>query len=292
MNLIRSFQSRKKEINKFKDDLRVIKYIKEDNYFNNDSKVPDDMMIFCKGCNDSVLTDNLIKGKFVCPKCGFHHKIGAHQRIELIFDSFVEHDKFLKEKTFTFDGYENKIESYREKTELIDAVITGVGSINNNKIAVAVMDSYFMMGSMGQTVGEKITRIVEYATSKNLPLIIFSTSGGARMQEGVIALMQMAKVSQAINLHREKNLYISVLTHPTTGGVSASFASLGDITIAEPNTLIGFAGKRVIQRTISETLPDNFQTSEFLLEKGFIDMIVEREKLKDTLSSIVKLHNY
>lgn len=291
MNLIKSLQNRKKEVNKFKDDLRVIKYIKEDTYFNYSSKVPDDMMLLCSNCNTSILTEQFNEKLYVCPNCNFHHKINAHTRLKLTFDSFIEHDKFLREKNISFDGYKNKIDEYREKTNLIDAVVTGVATINDISTAVAVMDSYFMMGSMGQIVGEKITRIIEYATRNNLPLIIFCTSGGARMQEGVVALMQMAKVSQALSLHKKNNLYISVLTHPTMGGVSASFASLGDITIAEPNALIGFAGRRVIERTICEKLPDEFQTSEFLLEKGFLDMIVEREKLKDTLESILKLHN-
>lgn len=291
MNLIKSLQNRKKEVNKFKDDLRVIKYIKEDTYFNYSSKVPDDMMLLCSNCNTSILTEQFNEKLYVCPNCNFHHKINAHTRLKLTFDSFIEHDKFLREKNISFDGYKNKIDKYREKTNLIDAVVTGVATINDISTAVAVMDSYFMMGSMGQIVGEKITRIIEYATRNNLPLIIFCTSGGARMQEGVVALMQMAKVSQALSLHKKNNLYISVLTHPTMGGVSASFASLGDITIAEPNALIGFAGRRVIERTICEKLPDEFQTSEFLLEKGFLDMIVEREKLKDTLESILKLHN-
>ncbi len=292
MALIKSFQNRKKTINDFKDNLRIIKYIKEDTYFNEGSNVPDDMVVLCKKCNNTILTEMLIASKFVCPKCSHHHKIGAHTRLQITFDSFDEHDKFLKEKSFPFEQYKDKIEQYREKTDLIDAVITGVATLNEIKVAVAVMDSYFMMGSMGQTVGEKITRIVEYATKQKLPLIIFCTSGGARMQEGIVSLMQMAKVSQAIGIHKEKNLYISVLTHPTTGGVSASFASLGDITIAEPNALIGFAGRRVIERTINLTLPDEFQTSEFLLKKGFVDMIVEREKLRDTLENILKLHNF
>ncbi|MFI3330052.1 MAG: acetyl-CoA carboxylase, carboxyltransferase subunit beta [bacterium] len=290
--MIKSFQNRKKTVNDFKDNLRIIKYIKEDTYFNQDSNVPDDMVVLCKKCNNSILTELLINNKFVCPKCSHHHKIGAHIRLQLTFDSFDEHDKFLKEKSFAFDQYKNKIEQYREKTDLLDAVITGVATLNKSSVAVAVMDSYFMMGSMGQTVGEKITRLVEYATKHNLPLVIFCTSGGARMQEGIISLMQMAKVSQAIAIHKQKNLYVSVLTHPTTGGVSASFASLGDITIAEPNSLIGFAGRRVIERTINVQLPDEFQTSEFLLDKGFIDMIVERDKLRNTLDSILKLHNY
>ncbi len=292
MNLIKSLQNRKKEVNKFKDDLRVIKYIKEDTYFNYDSKIPNDMMMLCSECNTSVLTQTFNDKLFVCPNCNFHHKINAYTRLKLTFDSFIEHDKFLKEKNISFEGYKTKIDEYREKTNLTDAVVTGVATINDISSAVAVMDSYFMMGSMGMVVGEKITRIIEYATNNNLPLIIFCTSGGARMQEGVVALMQMAKVSQALNLHKKNNLYISVLTHPTMGGVSASFASLGDITIAEPNALIGFAGRRVIERTICETLPTEFQTSEFLLEKGFLDMIVEREKLKDTLESILKLHNF
>ncbi len=292
MNLIKSFQNRKQQINDFKADLRTIKYIKDDTYFNDTSKIPDDKIVSCKKCNNFLITDQLVENGFVCTRCGHHHKLDAYTRIDLTFDSFEEHDKTLKENSIVFEDYKNKIESYREKTSLIDAVVTGVATIEDTNIAVGVMDSYFMMGSMGQIVGEKITRLVEYATENNLPLILFCTSGGARMQEGIISLMQMAKVSQAINIFREKGLYISVLTNPTTGGVSASFASLGDITIAEPNALIGFAGRRVIENTINQKLPQEFQTSEFLLKRGFLDMIVERKKMKDTLYSILKLHNY
>ena len=184
-----------------------------------------------------------------------------------------------------------KLKINREKSELNEAVITGVGSINSNKVATAIMDSNFMMGSMGSAVGEKITRIIEYATENKLPLIIFTASGGARMQEGIFSLMQMAKTSAAIAKHdKEGLLYISVITNPTTGGVTASFAMLGDIIISEPNSIIGFAGRRVIENTINEKLPEDFQSAEFALEKGLIDSIVKRKDLRGYLSKILSLH--
>ncbi|MGL4948992.1 MAG: acetyl-CoA carboxylase carboxyltransferase subunit beta, partial [Anaeroplasmataceae bacterium] len=219
-------------------------------------------------------------------------KISVKSRIESTFDSFNEMFNNVKNLGTEFPGYKEKLNTSQKLTDLEDAVVTGVASINNIDVCVAVMDSEFMMGSMGSVVGEKITLLIEYATDNNLPLIIFCASGGARMQEGIISLMQMAKISAALSRFKEKNLYVSVLTNPTTGGVSASFASLGDITIAEPKALIGFAGKRVIESTIKETLPDEFQTAEFLLEKGFLDLIVERKKLKETLYKILSLHNY
>ena len=189
------------------------------------------------------------------------------------------------------NGYEDKLKINREKSELNEAVITGVGSINSNKVATAIMDSNFMMGSMGSAVGEKITRIIEYATENKLPLIIFTASGGARMQEGIFSLMQMAKTSAAIAKHdKEGLLYISVITNPTTGGVTASFAMQGDIIISEPNAVIGFAGRRVIENTINEKLPEDFQSAEFALEKGFIDSIVKRKDLRNYLSKILSLH--
>ncbi len=191
-----------------------------------------------------------------------------------------------------FDGYEKKIELERKKTGLREAVITGTAKIDGIKTVICMMDNRFMMASMGTAVGEKITRAVEYATAKKLPLIIFCTSGGARMQEGILSLFQMAKTAAAIRRHGEAGLlYVAVLTNPTTGGVTASFASLGDITIAEPKALIGFAGPRVIEQTIGGRLPEGFQSSEYLLKHGFIDIIVPREEMREKLAAILKIHS-
>ena len=190
-----------------------------------------------------------------------------------------------------FPGYEEKLKKAEQKSGLDEGVLCGVGNINSKKVATAIMDSNFMMGSMGSAVGERITRIIEYATQNKLPLIIFTASGGARMQEGIISLMQMAKTSAAIAKHDEAGLlYISVITNPTTGGVTASFAMLGDIIISEPGAILGFAGRRVIENTINQKLPEDFQSAEFMLEKGFVDDIVDRKNLKNYLSRVLKLH--
>ena len=231
---------------------------------------------------------------YVCPHCGAHLKLNAHERIRQIVDegSFVEMDKRMTLlEGRTFPGYEEKLERLQKKTGLYEAVVTGTAKLGGIKCALAIMDSNFFMGSMGQIVGEKITRCIEYATKKKLPLIIFCTSGGARMQEGILSLVQMAKTSAALAKHHEAGLlYISYLTHPTTGGVSASFAMLGDIILAEPKCLIGFAGKRVIASTVNEELPADFQTAEFVLEKGFIDRIVERKDSRNVLIQLLRLH--
>ena len=190
-----------------------------------------------------------------------------------------------------FPGYEEKLKKAEQKSDLDEGVVCGVGNINSKKVATAIMDSNFMMGSMGSAVGERITRIIEYATQNKLPLIIFTASGGARMQEGIISLMQMAKTSAAIAKHDEAGLlYISVITNPTTGGVTASFAMLGDIIISEPGAILGFAGRMVIENTINQKLPEDFQSAEFMLEKGFVDDIVDRKNLKNYLSRVLKLH--
>ena len=190
-----------------------------------------------------------------------------------------------------FPGYEEKLKKAEQKSDLDEGVLCGVGNINSKKVATAIMDSNFMMGSMGSAVGERITRIIEYSTQNKLPLIIFTASGGARMQEGIISLMQMAKTSAAIAKHYEAGLlYISVITNPTTGGVTASFAMLGDIIISEPGAILGFAGRRVIENTINQKLPEDFQSAEFMLEKGFVDDIVDRKNLKNYLSRVLKLH--
>ncbi|CDG01516.1 Putative Acetyl-coenzyme A carboxylase carboxyl transferase subunit beta [Clostridium chauvoei JF4335] len=256
--------------------------------------IPSGMWTKCDSCGNVLYTKDLDLNLNVCNRCGFHFRINAKERIRQIFDkdSFKEVFKeVVTTNPLNFNGYEEKIKKGISSSGSDEAVITGIGKINKIEVATAVMDSFFMMGSMGSVVGEKITRIVEYATDNNLPLIIFTTSGGARMQEGIFSLMQMAKVSAAIARHDEKGLlYITVLTDPTTGGVTASFAMEGDIILSEPKTLVGFAGRRVIENTIKETLPEDFQSSEFLLEKGFIDSIVERKNLRGHIYKILYLH--
>ncbi|MFX3673225.1 MAG: acetyl-CoA carboxylase, carboxyltransferase subunit beta [Paenisporosarcina sp.] len=256
--------------------------------------VPEGIMTKCPECRHIGLTKDLKKNNKVCPSCNYHYKMTAQERVSIFLDedSFSSMDDHLQTgNPLNFPGYSEKIKLDAEKTGLNEAVLTGVGTIDNQKIVVAIMDAHFRMGSMGSVVGEKITRAVEHATELNVPFIIFTASGGARMQEGVLSLMQMAKTSVALKRHSEKgNLYISIMTHPTTGGVSASFASLGDINIAEPKALIGFAGRRVIEQTVREKLPENFQTAEFLLEHGQLDAVVHRNDMKYTVSTLVKLH--
>lgn len=248
----------------------------------------------CSKCHNEVLTSDLKKSYGVCPACGHYFTLKPASRISMICDpgSFRELNANLKTTDpLQFPGYGEKLEQSREKTGQSDAVVTGTIRIDGRKAAVAVLDSRFFMGSMGVVVGEKIVRIAEYAGKKKLPLIIFSASGGARMQEGLFSLMQMARTSAAVEKFKEDGgLYISVLTHPTTGGVSASFANLGDIILAEPKALIGFAGPRVIEQTIGQKLPAGFQRAEFQLEHGMVDRIVERKDLKNTLSRLLYIH--
>lgn len=256
--------------------------------------VPENLFHSCPNCKESIPFEDLMHNLYVCPSCNHHLKLTAHERLRQIVDehTFVETDKHMSLKEgLAFPGYEDKLEALIKKTGLFEAVVTGVGKIGGYKTVIAVMDSNFFMGSMGSIVGEKITRCIELATRKKLPLLIFATSGGARMQEGILSLVQMAKTSAALAKHKEAGLlYISYLTHPTTGGVSASFAMLGDIILAEPDCLIGFAGKRVIASTVNEKLPDDFQKAEFLLKKGFIDKIVERKDAYHTLAKILSFH--
>ena len=252
------------------------------------------LLISCPKCKSSLSKVTLSKALYVCPDCGYHYKISANRRIKYLIDqeSFQELDSTLMgNNPLSFPCYEEKLNSIQEETGLVEGVITGIGTINKIKTVLGVLDSRFLMGSMGVAVGEKLTRAIEYATNHDLPLIICSASGGARMQEGVFSLMQMAKTSAAIQKHGKKGLlYISVLTNPTTGGVTASFASLGDIILSEPGALIGFAGPRVIEQTIKQKLPEGFQSAEYLLEHGFLDAIVERKVLKSTLSLLLQLH--
>ena len=261
---------------------------------NEKKEIPDNVFKSCDHCNASIPFHDLMNNYYVCDRCGHHLKISARERIRQLVDesTFQELDRQMTSvNRDEFVGYDEKLEKYKSATGLQEAVVCGIASIDGMKCAIAIMDSHFMMGSMGAVVGEKITRTIEMAHKKHLPLLISCTSGGARMQEGIISLMQMAKTSAALKRFSDAGgLYITLLTNPTTGGVSASFAMLGDIIISEPNALIGFAGKRVIEKTINEVLPKEFQHAKFVQEKGFIDMIVERKQMKKTISDLLRLH--
>jgi len=265
---------------------------KED--LSNKPSTPNGLFNKCASCGETIFSEELRKNLFVCPTCGFYFRMYATTRIESVADenTFEEWGTDLEESNpLGTPGYESKIKALREKTSLHEAVVTGVCEIEGHKTVLCVMDCRFMMASMGSVVGEKITRAVERATAEKLPVIIFCASGGARMQEGIVSLMQMAKTSAALKKHSDAGLlYISVLTDPTTGGVTASFAMLGDIILAEPNALIGFAGPRVIEQTIGQKLPEGFQRSEFLLDHGFVDAIVTRTEMKQTLGKILAIH--
>lgn len=263
------------------------KPIKKNNYDEN-------TLVKCKECGRETTKKELSNNLYVCPHCGYHYSISGKYRIKTVLDkgTFREFGGgIIGKNPLHFPEYDQKLKEQREKTGINEAVITGSGQIDGQKVIICVMDSRFIMGSMGIAVGEKITRAAEYATKKRLPLIIFCASGGARMQEGILSLFQMAKTSAAIQRHNTSNLlYITVLTHPTTGGVTASFASLGDIILAEPKALIGFAGPRVIEQTINQKLPEGFQRSEYLMEHGFVDAICQRKDMKKALSTLLKTH--
>ncbi|MBQ9520679.1 MAG: acetyl-CoA carboxylase, carboxyltransferase subunit beta [Acholeplasmatales bacterium] len=287
-----SFNKRKEKILEFNTALEELNLRKR--YETTIPKeIPDDLIVKCPKCTKFILKDNYILDHKVCPYCNHHGRLTAKERLIDLMDMGY---KFLfsnvKENYLDFPEYEDKLNKAKKDTDADESVLCVKGKIDGINVLVGVMDSFFMMGSMGSVCGERITRLIEKAEKEKLPLILFTCSGGARMQEGVISLFQMAKTSQALARFKKSGLYIAVLTDPTTGGVSASFASLADITIAEPNALIGFAGKRVIEKTIKETLPKEFQTAEFLLEKGYIDMISDRKDLKKNLSTILRLHNY
>lgn len=249
----------------------------------------------CPKCSTAVESQTLKMQHYVCLQCNHHFSMSAYDRIDAHFDadSFIEiYQKANSNHLNSFPDYLNKLTKYQKQSDLNEAVVVGTARIANQKVAVAIMDSRFMMGSMGQIVGEKITRIIELADRRKYPLIIFTASGGARMQEGILSLVQMAKTSAALErFHQNNGLYISILTHPTTGGVSASFAMLGDIIVAEPKALIGFAGRRVIEKTLQEQLPEDFQSAEFLKAKGFVDKIVNRGSLRTFLIQVLKLHS-
>lgn len=256
--------------------------------------IPEGLWKKCRICKEPIFAEDVKSNFYTCPKCGGYFRVHAYRRIEMLVDdgSFIEWNKTMPiSNPLDFPDYETKLEEERQKSKLNEAVVTGEATIGNVRTAIAVCDARFMMSSMGRVVGEKITAAVEKATEEKMPIIIYSCSGGARMQEGMISLMQMAKTSAALKRHHEAGqLFISFLTDPTMGGVSASFAMLGDIILAEPKALIGFAGPRVIAQTIGTKLPEGFQSAEFLLEHGFIDAIVERSEQRSVLKKILRAH--
>ena len=256
--------------------------------------IPEGLWRKCNKCGQPIYVEDVKNNYYVCPKCNGYFRVHAYRRIEMLADegTFEEWNKEMPfSNPLNFPGYEKKVMAAREKSRLNEAIVTGKCKVDGNPAVVGVCDARFIMSSMGHVVGEKITDAVERATREKLPVILFACSGGARMQEGIVSLMQMAKTSAALERFSQKGgLYISVLTHPTTGGVTASFASLGDIMLAEPGALIGFAGPRVIEQTIGEKLPEGFQSAEYLLEHGFLDAIVPRDALRATLLHLLKLH--
>lgn len=255
---------------------------------------PDTTQRTCPGCGRALVEEELVANQRVCPYCGFHFAMPARERLELVLDqgTFKELDANLVSRDpLAFPDYPAKLRELQAKTGLADALVTATGKIGGMPVAVAALDTRFLMGSMGAVVGEKLTRLIERAERRHLPLIVFSASGGARMQEGIVSLMQMAKTAAACERFGARGgFFISVFTHPTTGGVTASFASLGDIMLAEPGALVGFAGPRVIEQTIGEKLPDGFQRAEFQMEHGFVDAVVPRARLRRTLISLLALH--
>ena len=275
----------------FEDFFNVVK-----KRFNDGEEEYKPPMFKCPRCQGTSPLSKYEQLHRVCPKCNYHGRLSSQERIAITVDkeSFREFNANMRgADPLDFPEYKEKQAELRGSTGLSEAVITGTATIKGSPVVIGVMDSRFMMGSMGSIVGEKITRAFEYATEHKLPVVMFTASGGARMQEGIVSLMQMAKTSGAVKLHSEAGgLYISVMTDPTTGGVTASFASLGDIIIAEPKVLIGFAGRRVIEGTIKQRLPEDFQLAEFMYDKGFVDMIVERRKLRSVLSHLLKLHGF
>ena len=256
-------------------------------------EVPDELFSQCPGCKYTIYQKDLGSER-ICPHCGYTFRISAQERLALTIDmgTFLEMFKGIEtQDPLNFPGYRKKLTLMREKTGLDEAVVTGTALIKGEKVALGIMDSNFIMASMGTVVGEKITRLFEYATAEKLPVVLFTASGGARMQEGIMSLMQMAKISAAVKRHSNAGLfYLTILTDTTTGGVTASFAMEGDIILAEPQSLVGFAGRRVIENTVREDLPEDFQKAEFLLEHGFVDAIIKRRELPDTIARLVRLH--
>ncbi|MBC8123637.1 MAG: acetyl-CoA carboxylase carboxyltransferase subunit beta [Gemmatimonadaceae bacterium] len=261
-------------------------------------EIADGLWTKCAECSALHYTKDFHRHLHVCPDCGWHDRVNAPERLAQLIDSqswVATDDHLLANDPLGFTdvrSYRERLIQAREKTGLNDAVLTGLGTLEGHPLALGVMDFRFMGGSMGSVVGERITRLIERATSERRTLVLFCASGGARMQEGMLSLVQMARTSAALQRHREqRQLYISVLTHPTTGGVTASFAMLGDLILAEPKATIGFAGRRVIEQTLRQKLPEGFQTSEFLLKHGFIDCIVERAQMRATIVRLLKLHS-
>lgn len=258
------------------------------------TEIPEGLWVKCPRCNEILYTKDLERNFKVCQKCGYHFRLSPAERLQITLDpdSFQEHDAHLDTPDpLAFPHYREKIAAAQEATGSREAVVTGEGTINGHQVVIGVMDTRFIMGSMGIVVGEKVTRAIELALNKGLPLIMFCASGGARMQEGILSLLQMVKTAAALARFDEAGLlYISVLTDPTMGGVSASFGFLGDIILAEPGALIGFTGPRVIEQTIRQKLPEGFQQAEFLQQHGFVDLVVPRPKMRETLTTILALH--
>ena len=282
------FKERKEKLNLFKSFRNKLQDKKR-------IDVPDGLYTKCDTCGESILSEDLKENYYVCPACGAHLKMRAYTRLNLLYDGgkYKELYQYIKSNDpLMFPGYKDKLAKLKQTTGLDEAVVCATGKIDGRKVVVCVMDARFLVGSMSGAVGEKITRAIEHATKRKTPLIIFTTSGGARMQEGIISLMQMAKTSAALARHNDAGLlYISYITNPTYGGVTASFAMLGDIIIGEPDALIGFAGPRVIESTINQKLPDGFQKTEFMQDQGFIDMIVERKDMRNTIIKLLKMHS-
>jgi acetyl-CoA carboxylase carboxyl transferase subunit beta len=259
-------------------------------------RVSEDLFIKCNGCSEIIYKKEILRNLSVCPKCNYHFRIRAAERLRTLFDEgeWTELDRGLTSldplRFKDTKGYAERLAEYRARTETEDALLTGMGRMNGVELIIAAMEYEFMGGSMGSVVGEKVTRAIEASLERRLPLIVFCSSGGARMQEGALSLMQMGKIAAALARHDRAGIpYISVLTDPTTGGVTASFGMLGDLNLAEPRALIGFAGPRVIEQTIRQKLPEGFQRSEFLLEHGMIDLIVSRAEMKETLGRCLRL---
>ena len=297
--MLKSFSDRKNRLMKFFSE-EILRKDFEKNIKTSDGKNETNAIIkSCPDCNFKASISEFSNNYYVCPKCNYHIRLNTENRIKQLFDENTFEELFENMETpmpapmFDKLEYGAKLKKAKQSTKLKEAVVCGTGLMEEIKVAAAIMDSHFLMGSMGTVVGDKITRLIEFATERRLPLLIATTSGGARMQEGILSLMQMAKTSAAIKRHSDLGLlYITLLTNPTTGGVSASFAMLGDIIIAEPDAIVGFAGKRVIERTINETLPPEFQKSEFVQEKGFIDIILQRSELKENIVKLLKMHGY
>ncbi|MBS3991679.1 MAG: acetyl-CoA carboxylase carboxyltransferase subunit beta [Erysipelothrix sp.] len=279
------FEQRKKQISGFRTIMNVTRHLFAK------KEMPDDVIHVCTHCHKPATLTHHYNNLNVCLHCDAHERLSSYERVNQIVDEGTFNpmwDNLSTHTSLNFPDYQKKLSQAKHQSNMNEAVLVGEACVSNHKVALGIMDANFMMGSMGSLVGELITRLIEHAVEQKLPLILFTASGGARMQEGIVSLIQMAKTTQAMAKHHEQGLLsVVVLTHPTTGGVSASFAMLGDLTLAEPNALIGFAGKRVIEKTIQQTLPDHFQSAEFGLDQGFIDMIVHRRQLKETLSYVL-----